>query len=77
MGVPTRGRSTREKKAALLAEVRKIKQAAGVDLHLESLGVHRSDVPVLSEKALRDPCLITNPRRANRRDIEVLYEESL
>ncbi|HKK01894.1 MAG TPA: alcohol dehydrogenase-like regulatory protein ErcA [Desulfuromonadales bacterium] len=77
MGLDLRGRTTQEKKKALLEGIRKIKKAAGVDLHLGGLGVKGGDVSSLSKKALLDPCLITNPRPANRRDIEVIYEEAL
>jgi len=77
MGIDQRGMSSREKKNALLEKVREIKRAAGLDLVLNRLGVSRSDLPPLSEKALRDPCMMTNPRRPKRRDIEVIYEESL
>jgi alcohol dehydrogenase class IV len=77
MGIDQRGMSAREKKNALLEKVREIKRAAGLDLVLNRLGVSRSDLPPLSEKALRDPCMMTNPRRPKRRDIEVIYEESL
>lgn len=77
MGLDARGQTERQKKAALLAQVRAIKKAASVNRRLEHLGVSRSDLPHLSEIALKDPCMITNPRRVNRRDIEVIYEESL
>ncbi len=77
MGLDLRGTTTKEQKAALLGQVRKIKKAANVDRRLENLGVNRSDLPDLSEKALKDPCMMTNPRRVNLRDIEVIYEESL
>jgi alcohol dehydrogenase class IV len=77
MGIDLRGMGAREKKNALLEKVREIKRAAGLDLVLNRLGVSRSDLPPLSEKALRDPCMMTNPRRPKRRDIEVIYEESL
>lgn len=77
MGIDLRGMSAREKKNALLEKVREIKRAAGMDIVLNRLGVSRSDLPPLSEKALRDPCMMTNPRRPKRRDIEVIYEESL
>jgi alcohol dehydrogenase len=77
MGLDLRGMTTTEKKAALLVKVRQIKEAAGLDVPLKELGVSRSDVSSLSKKALKDPCMVTNPRRANQRDIEVIYEESL
>jgi DNA-binding NtrC family response regulator len=77
MGIDLRGMTSSAKKNALLEKVREIKRAAGLDLVLNRLGVRRSDLPLLSANALRDPCMMTNPRRPNRRDIEVIYEESL
>jgi alcohol dehydrogenase class IV len=77
MGIDLRGMTPATKKSALLEKVREIKRAAGLDLVLNRLGISRSDLPILSDKALRDPCMMTNPRRPNRRDIEVIYEESL
>jgi len=77
MGIDLRGMTPSAKKNALLEKVREIKRAAGLDLVLNRIGVSRSDLPILSDKALRDPCMMTNPRRPNRRDIEVIYEESL
>ena len=77
MGLDLRGMTTAGKKAALLQKVRQFKEAAGLDVPLKELGVSRSDVASLSKKALEDPCMVTNPRRANQRDIEVIYEESL
>jgi alcohol dehydrogenase len=77
MDLDLRGMTSTEKKAALLGKVRQIKEAAGLAVPLKDLGVGRSDVAILSKKALQDPCMVTNPRRPNQRDIEVIYEESL
>ncbi len=77
MGLDLRGMTSRERTKVLLEEVRRIKQAAGMDRVLKDVGVTRSDVRQLSRKALRDPCMVTNPRRATLRDLEVIYEESL
>ena len=77
MGVDLRGRNVAGRTAAILERVRKIKQAAGMNVTLKDIGISRSDLPLLSKKALQDPCMMTNPRRANQRDIEVIYEESL
>ena len=51
--------------------------AAGVGRTLNTLGVGTGDLSFFSDHALQDPCMATNPRRATRRDIEVVYEESL
>lgn len=77
MGLDLRGMDFAAKKKALLGKVREIKRAAGMNNVLKDIGVGRSDVPLLSKKALHDPCLVTNPRKATQRDLEVIYEESL
>ncbi|WP_429886532.1 alcohol dehydrogenase-like regulatory protein ErcA [Geoalkalibacter halelectricus] len=77
MGVDLRGKTLIEKTKMLMKRVRELKREVGVARVLKDVGVTRTDVPQLSEKALHDPCLLTNPRRANRRDIEVIYEEAL
>ncbi len=77
MGLDLRGMNSRERKTALLKHVRELKKAAGIDRTLNSLGVGRVDVTFFSDHALQDPCMATNPRRASRRDIAVVNEESL
>jgi alcohol dehydrogenase class IV len=49
----------------------------GITETLAKKGIHNGDVRPLAEKAIKDPCMVTNPRRPNKRDIEVLYEEAL
>ena len=77
MGLDLRGMGSVEKRNALLKHVRDLKTAAGIVRTLNMLGVSRSDVTLFSDHALKDPCMVTNPRKASKRDIEVVYEESL
>lgn len=77
MGQEPRNLTSREMAAAILASIERLRRAVGIGRSLESLGVHRTDVRELAKHAERDPCLVTNPRAANRRDLEVIYEESL
>jgi len=77
MGLDLRGRDLPEKKKLLLQHVRDLKAQAGIARTLAQVGVGRNDVALYSKHALKDPCMATNPRRASRRDIEVVYEESL
>ncbi|HLO26241.1 MAG TPA: alcohol dehydrogenase-like regulatory protein ErcA [Geobacteraceae bacterium] len=77
MGLDLRGMDSAAKKKALLKHVREFKKAAGIVRTLEEIGVGRDDLAILSDHALKDPCMATNPRKASRRDIEVVYEESL
>ncbi len=77
MGLDLRGLNSVQKKSALLNHVRELKAAAGISRTLNELGVGRSDMYFLTNHALKDPCMATNPRKATLRDIEVVYEESL
>lgn len=77
MGLDLRGMNSGQKKSALLNHVRDLKTAVGIVRTLNELGVGRGDLLSLTDHALKDPCMATNPRRASQRDIEVVYEESL
>ncbi len=77
MGVDLRGRTTKEKRTTILNEVRRLREAAGISATLQDRGTQTSDVPELARKAMNDPCLATNPRRPNQRDIEFIFEEAL
>lgn len=64
-------------RTAILTEVGALRQGAGVCHTLGQLGVRRDDIPELAAKAMRDACMVTNPRPAKQRDIEEIYEEAL
>jgi len=77
MDIDTRGMGNREINKALLSRVWEIKRAVGIDAHLEQKGIRFTDVPLLADNAEKDVCLLTNPRKANKRDLEVIYEDAL
>ncbi len=77
LGLDLRGMVAKEKRDAILKEVAFLKKASGITKTLGDRGAHISDISVLAQKALQDPCLVTNPRRPNKRDIEIIYEEAL
>lgn len=77
LGVDTRGMIAKDVRKALINRVRLLKEAVGLTQSLASTGVSRADIPVLSGKALTDPCILTNPRKSCKRDVEVVYEEAL
>ena len=54
-----------------------LKQAIGFHETLGGHGVRSSDIPFLSRHAMVDPCILTNPRESNQRDVEVVYGEAL
>ena len=77
MNMDLRNMTTVEKKRAILSDIARLKKAAGISSSLGDRGARMGDIPILAEKALKDPCLVTNPRSANKRDIEVIYEQAL
>jgi len=77
LGLDLRGLTVTQQAQALLAEVDRLRSAVGILRTLQQVGVQRSDIPILARKAIKDPCMVTNPRRPTIRDIEVIYEEAL
>ncbi|GAB4294973.1 MAG: hypothetical protein Fur0034_03200 [Desulfuromonadia bacterium] len=57
--------------------IRSFRHRCGMTGSLSSLGVNREMIPRLAEVAVADPCLVTNPRAATVKEIEVLYERAL
>jgi alcohol dehydrogenase class IV len=76
MGLDPRGMNGHEVRTWLIESMTDLRNALGIRERLGSKGIRPSDIPVLSDKAVLDPCLITNPKTANRRDIQVIYEEA-
>ncbi|MNH48196.1 Alcohol dehydrogenase 2 [compost metagenome] len=54
-----------------------LKRAIGFHETLGLHGVRTSDIPFLSQHAMGDPCILTNPRESSQRDVEVVYGEAL
>lgn len=77
MDIDLRGMTNALKKKRILETIAGMRQDLGIVGALSQRGIKSSDVPELADKALRDPCLVTNPRTPNHRDIETLYEEAL
>lgn len=77
MDIDTRGMNNREINKALTNRIWEIKSLVGIDAHLEQKGIKLTDVPGLAGNAGKDVCLLTNPRKANKRDLEVIYEDAL
>jgi len=49
----------------------------GLTRNLGTLGVTRANIPQLAAMAMKDPCLLTNPRKPAQADIESIYEAAL
>lgn len=77
MGLDTRGMTEKTQKKVIFAEFERLRQAVSINRTLGDVGVHRTDIPTLADKAIKDACMVTNPRRPTQRGIEVIYEEAL
>jgi alcohol dehydrogenase class IV len=77
IGVDTRGMNQGQIKTALFETIRNLRHHLGISKSLGLVNVKTQDIPHLSEKALNDACLLTNPRTADKRDLQVIYEDAL
>lgn len=76
MGLDARGMLETDIKKWLHDRIHELRTAIGIRDALTAKGISLTDIPVLSGKAVLDPCLITNPRTANKHDIQIIYEEA-
>ena len=77
LGIDIRGMTSNQVRERLVHQVVDLKQQVGLSQKLAASGVSVTDIPMLSEHAISDPCILTNPRRSSKRDVEVVYEEAL
>ncbi len=77
MNLDLRGMVLKDKKLAIINEIARLRLMTGIDKTLGQRGLHSNDVPILAGKAIKDPCIVTNPRKPNQRDIEVIYQEAM
>lgn len=77
MDVEVGGLTSSEVRKRLVASIRDLLEKSGIQKQLSQCGLGRTEVHELAERAIQDPCIVTNPRRPNQRDLEVIYEEAL
>jgi len=68
--------SPEARKEAVLATIRALKAEAGVTMTLADLGVGPANLRELAANASGDPCMLTNPRPLDPREIETIYEKA-
>jgi alcohol dehydrogenase class IV len=71
-------KTTGEGKTLTLCDrINDFRRLVGVCDTLGLMGVKKEDIPVLAEHAMRDACMVTNPRRPTQPEIEAIYEAAL
>ncbi len=58
------------------AAAARLREAVGITGTLGQKGLRREDIPELAAKAMRDACMVTNPRKPDQREIEAVYERA-
>jgi alcohol dehydrogenase class IV len=77
MGIASGRSSQPPDKNALIEKIKELKKSVGITKTLGAVGVSSCDIGTLARNAHNDPCLLTNPKRASVRDLEVIYEEAM
>lgn len=61
----------------IIEKVQSLRTAAGIAGSLKERGLSMSQIPLIAEKALADPCNATNPRPPSMSGLETILEQSL
>lgn len=77
LDIPISGLNEFQVKNSLINYLKQFNQSLGINSSLSDKKVTISDIPVLSEKAIKDPCNATNPKPPVKRDLEVIYSEAM
>lgn len=77
LDIPISGLNETQIKNSLIHYLKNLNQSLGINSNLSDKKVTPGDIPVLSEKAIKDPCNATNPKPPVKRDLEVIYSEAM
>ncbi len=77
IGLSMDGLSEDEIIHAVVGEVRNLARTVGIPEHLSEIGVNEVDIPLLSKKAIEDPCTGGNPRETSVDEIAAIYREAM
>lgn len=76
-GLPVDTMTNEAVKEELLAAIQRLKHSVGIEKGLAARGVTAKELASLAGKAMKDPCMVTNPRVPNVGDIERVYVQAL
>jgi alcohol dehydrogenase class IV len=75
MGHKANGGSEAGNADVIASCIRSLRKQLGINSRLSDMGVVPEDFPKLAQFAFNDPCLATNPREAEPRDIEQILQQ--
>jgi len=77
LGIATDGLSDDGLASALVADLRVFRESLGIRARFATSGITPEEIRALAQKAIIDPCMITNPRTPTQRELEELYARVL
>jgi alcohol dehydrogenase class IV len=60
----------------ILNKIIELKQKTGMNMGLKSVGVTEENIPLLSDRTLQDPCVVTNPKMPTRIEVEEIFRNA-
>lgn len=64
-------------KEELILAIQRLKHSVGIESGLAARGATTGELTSLARKAIKDPCMVTNPRVPSVGDIERVYAQAL
>ncbi|HEY6008325.1 MAG TPA: iron-containing alcohol dehydrogenase [Geobacteraceae bacterium] len=77
MGEDVAGLGLHAAAARSIEAVRRLIADIGLAKGLAQIGLREEDIPLLSANAMKDACLVTNPRNASMEDIEAIFRKAM
>ncbi len=75
MGIETRGMTDTEAAGHVRCQIELLTSQLGLPTRFSQLGLNAEDIPRLAALAQEDLCMLTNPCRFSRPEIEAMYRE--
>lgn len=76
MGIDFTGLNVDGKREAFLNHLKELKKACGMDINL-NVNISEKELVELAEKALKDPCIVTNPRMPSVENIVEIFKNAI
>jgi len=77
MGEDISGLAPMDAAAVGIAAIRKLSKAIGIPAGLVDLGVKETDLRIMAENAMKDACMLTNPRTATLDCVVDIYKAAM
>ncbi|SCY27340.1 alcohol dehydrogenase [Basfia succiniciproducens] len=76
MGENIQGLSTDDAALKAIAAIRRLSKQVGIPANLKVLGVKPEDFDVMAENAMKDVCMLTNPRKATKQQVIEIFQRA-